>query len=65
MTFICPDCHKKCCTGLSYRDFVIIDEDKNLTSILRTQCNNCGTNLQIHIEAKVTEMYVIPKEALT
>ena len=65
MTFICPDCRAKCCTGLSYRDFVIIDEDKNLTSILRTQCQNCGTNLQIRIDAKVTEMRVIPQEVRT
>ena len=62
MTFICPCCYKKCCTGISCRDFIVIDDEKNLTGISAAYCGHCGTKLQIHVEAKVTELRVIPAE---
>ena len=61
MNFACPSCHENCCTGFSKRDYMVADNDKNLTGVFIVHCPFCNKKAYVRVEAQILEVHIAPK----
>ena len=54
MLFQCPACKNAICSGLSHREFIIIDDDFNLEGLMICRCPICKKKIRLSLEGLIT-----------
>ena len=62
MIFHCPNCHGPMCSGLSNREFIIIDEDKKLEGMMLCRCPSCNNKIRLCLEGVITQAIPVLEE---
>lgn len=62
MVFHCPNCHKAVCSGLSTREFMIIDNEQKLEGVMICRCSNCNSKVRLRVEGVITKTTSIIEE---
>ena len=56
MTFCCPKCRVNICSGLSHKEFLIVDNELALKGVMICRCPNCKEKIRLHIEGIITQV---------